>query len=340
MGGVLRLRALAIALAVALVGTCIGAPRLAFTQPNAAESVSLARQAAGEFKATRFLRAARAFEKAYRLNPIDPRNLRYSGRAWQEVGHWERALNLLKRYAQLETNATYRLSIQPRIRTLQKKTARQRAERLAIATVKYPQGQLEIEAAQSLERLGERTDLKRALKLYETARLWAVAPAQQVVVNTSIDRLKTKLMNFDKPKTVTPVVPTRAKKSQLNQAPESDVLSAVLFVVGGVVTIAGAGLGAYAYIEGQQVDEDYREDQSLTLDQATYKTRESYLSAHDSAQERNRAGYVIAGVGAGVLVLAIVRTATRTDHAGPKTTWWVNPSFSTRGAGLMAGLRF
>lgn len=333
------LRFAACAVSVALV---LPASLPAAAQTKSEKSFALAKEGAGHYKAKRYLEAARLFEEAYRVNPVDPRNLRYAGSAWNKVGHWERALNLLERYSQLATNAAHRQSIQPRIAELKKKTPRERADQLALATVKYPQGKLEIEAARALERLGKKNDLERALKLYETARLWATSPALSAQVNADIDRVKNKLIELEKKKNAPKDPKGPGKTGPPKQLPpKSDTLGTVLFVVGGVVAVAGAGLGAYGLIQGNKVQESYKKDQFLTLDQATYKNRQEYEDALSGASSLNSIGYVVAGVGGAVLAFAIVRAAMKPDPKAPAaTTWWVAPQADGESRGMVVGLHF
>ncbi|MCO4763627.1 MAG: hypothetical protein KC502_19100 [Myxococcales bacterium] len=342
------------ALAVVAVAGVVATPSAASADP-ASDSLAQAKVGAVHFRAKRFLDAARAFEQAYRLNPVDARNLRYAGRAWQEVGHWERALNLLQRYAQLEKKPDLRLSIQPRIAQLKAATARQKAEQLAIASVKYPQGKLEIEAARALERLGTRPDYERAIKLYETARLWATSPAKQAQVEAALDRLRGKLLAADKPaptpvakpvtKPVTPANPPPIKPAPVvpvppvKPDPKEDSLGTILYIVGGVALVGGAGVGALGYLNGKEATDAYVADETLPKDQSTYKgDYDAYKTDVDSAKVLNLLGGVAAGVGAAVLVWAIVRGGS--DTAAKKSAWWVAPSLSGRGAAVSAGLRF
>ncbi len=309
----------------------------------ASDSLEQARAGAVHFRAKQFLEAARAFEHAYRLNPVDPRNLRYAGRAWQEVGHWERALSLLERYSQLESKPALRQSIQPRIDTLRATKPRQRAEQLALATVRFPQGKLEIDAARAYERLGTEADLNRAVKLYENARLWATSSAQQAQVDTSIDRLKGKLIalkNAPKgPQTgvgvgvVTPPV--------VKLEPKNDTVGTLLYVIGGVALVGGAGLGTAGLLKGGDATKNYEADKVLPLAQTTYKgDYAAYESDVETAKLMNIVGFTVAGVGGAVVLWAVIRGATSGPSPAAKTSWWVAPDMGGERSGMVVGMRF
>ena len=79
----------------------------------------------------------------------------------------------------------------------------------------YPQGKLEIDAARALVRLGEKSDLERALKLYETARIWAIDAVTRSQIDQALDKIRTALTK-PKPK---PVVVKPVKPAPVTPAP-------------------------------------------------------------------------------------------------------------------------
>lgn len=341
------------AVALSLACALTAAPMPVFADDAAEKSLELARDGAGHFKEKRYIEAARAFESAYRTNPVDPRNLRYAGRAWEEVGVIDRAISLFERYLQVETNPEYRQSIVSRLDKLKAITAKERAEALAMATIKYPQGRLEEEAAQAFERLGDKASLDRAIKLYETSRLWAETPEAKAKVDANINRvrkaiddLERKANEPDKPDPGTGLPGQPHKPAE----PEGDTLGMVLYIVGGVALVAGGGLGGYGYLSYDQAIQDN--------DAGKFATRDAYDSATESARTMNQAGYGLAAVGVGVLGWAIVRTVMRGDPAdkaapvpapggkktegsGESTSLYLQPRFDRDGAaGFVLGGRF
>lgn len=77
-----------------------------------------AEQGAEHFKTGRHADAAEAFERAWQIDPTDVRNLRYAGRARQEVGHLQRARLLFERYVAIEPDPALKASIQPHLEKL------------------------------------------------------------------------------------------------------------------------------------------------------------------------------------------------------------------------------
>ena len=142
-----RVASLIFVASLCAVATTVVAPSAAFADDPAAKALELASSGAVHFKAGRFPEAARDFEAAYRTNPVDPKNLRYAGRTWEQVWVWDLAISLFERYLQVETSPELRQSIVPRLDKLKSTTPQERAEALAMATIKYPQARLEGEAA-------------------------------------------------------------------------------------------------------------------------------------------------------------------------------------------------
>ncbi|MBI5608994.1 MAG: hypothetical protein HY902_08940 [Deltaproteobacteria bacterium] len=178
---------LALAIQVAVAGA--GLPRVALASA-ADESKAAAAKGAGLFKKADYFGAAQAFEKAFALDARDFRVLRYAGRAWQEVGHWDRALTLLERYQSLETDPELKASVQANIDLLRKATPREKAERLEKAIQAYPQARLEEDAAAALEALDDAPAYRRALQLYEVARVAATTAADKARLDKEIKRVR------------------------------------------------------------------------------------------------------------------------------------------------------
>jgi tetratricopeptide (TPR) repeat protein len=132
---------------------------------NVEESHAMAEKGAAAFKNQQFYEAAVAFEKAYQLDRRDAKNLRYAGRAWQEIGDWQRARNLLERYAEVESDAGAKASIGKYLDPLRQATPQQVLAKLIEATQKFPEAQLEEEAALQLEKVGDEASLKQSEKL-------------------------------------------------------------------------------------------------------------------------------------------------------------------------------
>jgi tetratricopeptide (TPR) repeat protein len=324
--------------ALAALAVGLGQPATAAAEPDAAErSLEQARAGAEHFKAKRFIEAARAFEGAYRTNPVDPRNLRYAGRAWEEVGVIDRAISLFERYLQVETNPEHRQSIVPRLDALKAKTPRERAEALAMATIKYPQGRLEEEAAQAFERLGDKASLERAIKLYETSRLWAETPEAKAAVDANINRVRAQMAALDKaarePKGPDPKPPGSGGPGVTKpQPPASDGLGTALYVIGGVAVLAGGGLGGWGYLSHRGALDD-----NLA---GKFKSKDDYEAATESARTLNTVGWVVAGTGVAVLGVAILRTVLRDDAPPATSTLRLTPTLGAGQAGLALGGRF
>ncbi len=195
---------LALCTHVALLGPVL--PREALASA-ADESKAMAAKGAALFKKAEYLGAAQAFEKAFALDARDFRVLRYAGRAWQEVGHWDRALTLLERYQSLETDPELKASVQANIDLLRKATPREKAERLERAVQAYPQAHLEEEAAAALEALDDADAYKRAVQLYEVARVSAANPADKARLDKEIKRVRELAKAAEARKPAAPVEP-------------------------------------------------------------------------------------------------------------------------------------
>lgn len=189
--------------AVTVLGAVTFAPRESVAQTDAEKSLQKAQEGAGHFKKKEYLHAARAFEEAYRLNPTDPVYLRYSGRGWQEVGHWERARQLLERYYTLEKEPNRKATILKHLGVLRGATQLVMAERLRFATETYPGQGLELYAGFAFEKLGSLECKKgngsagvkafaQAKQFFEIARLSAKTAGERMEISTSIKRAESK----------------------------------------------------------------------------------------------------------------------------------------------------
>jgi len=166
--------------------------------------MKLAQEGAQHFKAKQYLQAARKFEEAYRLNPSNPVFLRYSGRGWQEVGHWERAKQLLERYYQVEKDPNRKATILKHLAVLRNANGLVIAERLRFATEAYPGQGLELDAGFAFEKLGEMQckqgkgedgvkRLNQAKQFFEVARLSARTPGERMEISTAVKRIESKI---------------------------------------------------------------------------------------------------------------------------------------------------
>lgn len=164
-------------------------PAIALAGP-VEESKALNAKGAALFKKGEYLEAALAFEKAYALDPRDFRVLRYAGRSWQEIGHWDRALTLLERYYSLETEPDLKASVLAYLDKLRKATPEERADALDKGAAKYPQARLEVEAARALESLGTAAALQRAIQLCEVARMGTAAPEEKAAIDKQLQRVR------------------------------------------------------------------------------------------------------------------------------------------------------
>jgi hypothetical protein len=190
-------------LAVVTLGSVTATPA-AFGQTNPEKSLQFAQQGAQHFGEKHYLQAARSFESAYRLNPSDPLYLRYSGRGWQEVGHWERARQLLERYYTLEKDPNRKATILKHLGRLRGATPLVIAERLRFATETYPGQGLELDAGFAFEKLGELEckkgngdggvkALRQGKQFFEVARLSARTAGERTEISTGIKRAEGKI---------------------------------------------------------------------------------------------------------------------------------------------------
>lgn len=319
------------------------------TGQDAMQAQVHAQEGAEHFKAGRFLQAARAFEVAFQHDPTNARIVRYAGRAWQEVGHWDRARRLLERYLVLETDPELKASIAGRLEKLQAASPRAVAEALQQATARFPLGRLERDAGVAWERLGDAASLRKALTLYETARL-AATGAERVQIDAAVGRVQGRLIALEaSPVTgpqpgvqphngVTPPV-GHTPQPPPKREPQSDGLGAALWVIGGVLTLGGVGTAAWGYKQATDANAAWKDDAQLPAAQKHYKSFSAYTDDKEGGDTLNLVGAGVAGVGGAVLVWALVRSLT----SGPETAsrgWQVAPVAGRDGLGLRVGGTF
>ncbi len=288
------------------------APATAFAA--AEDPKAWAKKGAEAFNKGDFLGAARAFEKAAQLDPSDPKNLRYAGRAWQQVGHWKRALVLLEMYLKIETNPEHRASIMEFVEPLRRATPRQVAEALDAALARFPQGRLEGEAAQLWEDLDDEAAVQHASELWELARVRAATDGDRQAAEAGARRasqrvaaLKAQRLAAQQPKdpvkpdgvglpqNPTPVV--QDKQPPVLPPPVanngSSTLRTTLLISGGVLVIGGAVLGTLGYLGAQDVND--------RANKGEYKSNpDAYFTDKGAKDNLAYAGWSALAVGVGL----------------------------------------
>ncbi len=303
------------------------------------EAVDYAQEGAGHFKGGRYLKAARAFEKAVRLDPSDRTFLRYAGRAWQEVGHIERARRLLQLYMTLESDEKFKTSIAPKVKILEAATPRLIAEELLKATRRYPMGRLEGDAAGAFVRLDDEKSLKLALTLNETARLTAPTDKKRDEVEVAMKKIRARLNVLKTADKTRPkpddrsVGPVKSKP----KAPQSDTLGTVLYIAGGVLLLGGGGVAGLGYMTSSGANDEWTKDQKLEPGQRHFKSHSDYKDEKTSGDNLNLIGAGVAGVGGAALIWAIIRSAT---SGGESQSWYLAPAVARDGVGLAFGGRY
>ncbi len=299
-----------IALVCLVVTPCTGLTLLpAVALAGAEEAQVNARKGAEYFKANAFYEAALEFEKAYGQDPQDLKNLRYAGRAWQEVGYWERALVLLERYYSLETDAKLKESVLEKLEPLRKATPRDKAEALDTATRKFAQAHLEPEAAKAFESLGDEASLRRAVTHLELARLSANEGEKQRL-DVDIRRVRDKIEAAGRA-VVAPKVEAKVEakvepklepkvQPKLPPAP-SNGLRIALFVAGGVLVAAGGAAALVGANQGSDANQKYND-----LGMPPGAERDAYLADKSSADTLWYAGIGALGVGAAMAVTGLL----------------------------------
>ena len=331
---------LAVAFAVVATWTLLTAPDA--TAQGAEDAAAHAQEGAGHFKAGRYLKAARAFEQAVGIDPSNRRYLRYTGRAWQEVGHIERARRMLQLYMTLETDEKLKESIAPQVKVLEAATPQVIAEQLLAATRKHPMGRLEGDTAAAFARLDDEKSLKLALTLYEAARLTAPTDKKREEVDGAMKKIRARL---DAPPTKTGGGDGKAGDGKVGdgksggdpvkpEAPQSDGLGTALYVIGGVLLVGGGGLSAWGYMASSGANDEWAKDKDLPADKRHYKSFDDYESDKSSGDSANLIGAGVAGVGGAVLIWALIRTLTRDDG---KQAWYVAPAVARDGFGVALG---
>jgi len=327
-------------LTIAAVALCVLVSQ-PVTAQESDKAVAYAQEGAGHFKGGRYLKAARAFEKAVRLDPSDRTYLRYAGRAWQEVGHVERARRLLQLYVTLETDEGLRTSIAPRVKVLEAATPKLIADQLLKATRKHPMGRLEGDTAAAFARLNDEKSLKLALTLYETARLTAPTDKKREDVGDKMSKIRARLDALKatgkalvepkpKPADKTPD-PVKPKPAQ------SDTLGTVLYIAGSLLLVGGGGLAAFGYMTADGANEEWSKDKDLKVAERHFKSHSAYKDEKASGDSMNLIGSAVAGVGGAVLLWAIIRSAT---GGSEKQAWYVAPALARDGTGLALGGSF
>lgn len=185
------------AIVMILLSIGLHAPQVAVAGP-VDEAKALAVKGAAEFAKAEYFSAASKFEHAYALNPREFRVLRYAGRAWQEIGFYERALTLLERYHSLETDVQLTASIEENLNKLRKATAQDKAEALERATTKFPEAKLEVEASKAFETLGDVASMKKAAQLLEVARMATTVAGDKDQLGKDIQRLRNQVAELEK----------------------------------------------------------------------------------------------------------------------------------------------
>ena len=333
----------------------------------AEDAAAHAGEGATHFKAGRYLKAARAFEKAVRIDPSNRVYLRYVGRAWQEVGHIERARRMLQLYMTLETDEKLRESIAPKVKVLEAATPKVVADELLKATRKHPMGRLEADTAAAFARLDDEESLKLALTLYEAARLSAPTDKKREEIDSAMKKIRTRLDELTKKgaggggktgdgessdgKTGdgrTGDGKTGDGKTGDGKAgggpakpkePQSDGLGTALYVIGGALLLGGGGLSGWGYVSAAGANDEWAKDKDLKPEQRHYKTFADYESDKESGDTMNLIGAGVAGVGGAVLVWALIRSATGGGDSAAQA-WYVAPGLGRAGTGLALGGRF
>lgn len=290
-------------------------------QTAADESKAWAAKGADLFKKALFLDAAQAFEKAYSLDAKDFRVLRYAGRSWQEVGFYDRALKLLLRYVDLETDPELRKTANAQIDKLKAATPVERADALDRATKKYPQARLEDEAAKAYEAIGDARSLERALELWEVARLSLPDETSKRYVDGRIQELRDRIKGLNAPAQQAPKVTAQAA------APASGDISVAQYAAwgGGVALVGlGAALMVVGAAEGRDANDSY---------QAHKTSYAAYKDAHGAGDLKYFSGIGLTVVGAGAAVAGFFLGPS---DAPNKPAVWLAPDPS----GLVVAGRF
>ncbi len=348
------LRNLLVALVVVAAGT-VAVVHQAVAGP-AEEAAAAAQKGAEAFKANQFYEAAVAFQRAAQLDGADPTNLRYAGRAWQEVGHLKRALTLLELYLKIEPDPARKVSIEEKIAPLRRATPVQIADALGQALTKFPQARLEAEAAKAYEAVGDEPSLKRAAELWEIARVRAASDSDRQAADAGIGRVSQRLLDGKakrdkedeerklreaaakqadgKPKVGDPKVgdpkPGDAMGGVSKPAPGS-ALSTVLLISGGTLAVGGLALAMVGRSAATTANDDYKA--------GTYKgDRNKYESDRSSSDNLAYAGWGLAAAGTGVIVWGLMSGSPAAP--AKKGVWQLWPVFGRDGGQAVLSVQF
>ena len=337
-------------LALALVAP-IAAPAQVALAAAADDAAASAQKGAESFKNNQFYEAAVQFERAAQLDPADPRNLRYAGRAWQELGHWKRALVLLEAYLRIETNAEHKASILEKIELLRRATPRQIADALTAALAKYPHARLEAEAARAWEEEGKEDSLNKAAELWEVARVRAMSDAERASAEAGIQRVAQRKLDLRAAQEREQAVAKReqqereraeqekALRDQKGKLPQADghasggpgTMQVVLYTAGGVALVSGLSLALAGYLGAVDVNDRATNGE---YKQGPYSKYTEDLQAQDNLAY---AGWGLAALGAGAVGWAWLSTpnAAAAPVAGSPVSWQWLPRVDSDGAGLV-----
>ncbi|MBI5610114.1 MAG: tetratricopeptide repeat protein [Deltaproteobacteria bacterium] len=231
----------------------------------AEESKVMAVKGADLFKKGQFLDAAQAFEKAYALDAKDFRVLRYAGRAWQEVGFYDRALKLLTRYLEIETDAELVQSAKANVAKLKATTPAERAAALDQATRKYPQARLEDEAAKAYEALGDAKSLERAIELWEVVRVATPDESGKRYVDDHMRKLREQVQAMQ-------AAAAGKAPGVTQQAEPSHTLQYAVWGASGLALIGGVSLMAVAAGQTKTSNDEYT---ARTIGYSAYRDQRS-----------------------------------------------------------------
>lgn len=286
------------------------------------ESRALSVKGAALFKKADYFGAAEAFERAYALDAADFRVLRYAGRAWQEIGHIDRALTLLERYYALETEANLRASVMPNLDKLRKATPREKAESLDAATRKYPQARLEETAALAWRALGDRASLDKAVALLEVARLGAADAAEKDRLDRLVQTVRAEASAAASATASGPgPAPAKPDPGTITKASGGpSTLQWIAWAGGGAVAAGGLALWLTGSSKTQAANDDY---------QGSKISYASYVQQRKDADVFYFSGIGLTAVGVGAAVAGL--------FLGPKdraVTWLPRPG------GMALAVRF
>lgn len=278
----------------------------------------LAGKGAALFAKGEYFDAAQAFDKAYSLDPRDFRVLRYAGRAWQEIGFYERAQMLLERYYAQETDPKAKETLLPNLEKLRQATPRDKAEALERGAAKYPQAKLEQEAAKAYEALGDPAAMQKAAELLEVARMAAAEPAEKDRIAAEIARLKKRKVDLHAEAAAAARDKPVALAGGVTAAQSPDNSTQMLAIGGGGALVAvGATLLYLGAAATDQANSDFK---------AKKISYSQYRDSYSAANVKYFGGMGLAAAGAlgavaGWLWLGNDRVAVRPADHGLAVAW-------------------